>query len=357
MKRLIPLLAAALLVFSCEKSPKNTSYDVPTPTFAKGADVSWVSEMEYDGKTFKTKKGEQADIFTSLESCGINAIRLRVWVKPSGGWSGKSDVVKLAERAAKAGMALMIDFHYSDFFADPSRQDIPADWAADKASIDKMCTHVKDHTTDVLKAIKEKGVTPAWIQIGNETRNGMLWPIGQLWETSYGTPGGWENFARLYKAGYSAAKAVFPNVKVMPHVNNAYADNAWWFTELKKYASFDMIALSHYPQAESKMTPKEYNAAAIANIKTLYSTFNVPIMVSEVGVKTPDGEAAAKEVLSDFMTQVRKLSFCAGVFYWEPEVYDWWKPAVYTSKGWNAYGMGAYLTGGKPSSVMDIFAD
>ena len=81
MKRLIPLLAAALLVFSCEKSPKNTSYDVPTPTFAKGADVSWVSEMEYDGKTFKTKKGEQADIFTSLESCGINAIRLRVWVK------------------------------------------------------------------------------------------------------------------------------------------------------------------------------------------------------------------------------------------------------------------------------------
>ena len=358
MKRFIPLLAAALLACSCEKSPKTTSYDVPTPSFAKGADVSWVSEMELNGKTFKTKSGSQADIFESLKSCGINAIRLRVWVKPSGGWSGKADVVKLAERAARAGMALMIDFHYSDFFADPSRQDIPADWAADKASIDKMCTHVKDHTSEVLKAIKEKGVTPAWIQIGNETRNGMLWPVGQLWETSYGTAGGWGNFARLYKTGYATAKEVFPSAKVMPHVNNAYADNAWWFTELRNQgASFDMIALSHYPQAENKMTPAEYNAAAISRMKTLYSSFGVPVMISEVGVKTPDGEAAAKAVLKEFMDEVKKLSFCPGVFYWEPEVYDWWKPAVYSSLGWNAYGMGAYLSRGRPSSVMDVFAD
>ena len=359
MKKQILLLAAALMLISCEKSPKNDSYEVATPSFAKGADVSWVSEMESNGKTFKTKKGTQADIFESLASCGINSIRLRVWVKPSGGWSGKADVVALAERAAKAGMALMIDFHYSDFFADPSRQDVPVDWTADKADINKMCAHVRDHTTEVLKAIKDKGVAPAWIQIGNETRNGMLWPIGQLWETSYGTPGGWANFAKLYKAGYDAAKAVFPNTRVMPHVNNAYADNAWWFTELKKYASFDMIALSHYPQAESKMTPSEYNAAAIANIKSLHATFNVPVMISEVGVKTPDGEAAAKTVLKEFMDAVKKLPAptCAGVFYWEPEVYDWWKPAIYTSKGWNAYGMGAYLSGGKPSSVMDVFAE
>ena len=360
MKKQILLLAAAMVLFSCEKGPEGSTYDVPTPSFAKGADVSWVSEMEAGGKTFKTRSGSQADIFESLASCGINSIRLRVWVKPSGGWSGKADVAALAERAAKAGMALMIDFHYSDFFADPSRQDIPADWAADKADIAKMCAHVSAHTTDVLKAIKAKGVTPAWIQIGNETRNGMLWPIGQLWETSYGTPGGWEKFARLYKAGYYAAKEVFPNAKVMPHLNNAYADNAWWFTALKEQGgAFDMIALSHYPQAENKMTPSEYNAAAIANIKALNSQFRVPVMISEVGVKTPDGEAAAKAVLQEFMNEVKKLpaSTCAGVFYWEPEVYDWWKPAIYNTKGWNAYGMGAYLSGGRPSSVMDVFAE
>ena len=358
MKKQILLLAAAMVLFSCEKSPKGSTYDVPTPSFARGADVSWVSEMEDGGKTFKTKSGSQADIFESLASCGINSIRLRVWVKPSGGWSGKADVVALAERAAKAGMALMIDFHYSDFFADPGTQTIPADWAADKGDITKMCDHVKDHTTDVLKAIKAKGVSPAWIQIGNETRNGMLWPVGQLWGSDQA--GGWEKFARLYKAGYYAAKEVFPNAKVMPHVNNAYADNAWWFTSLKEQGgTFDMIALSHYPQAESKMTPSEYNTAAIANIKALNASFRVPVMISEVGVKTPDGEAAAKAVLKEFMDAVKKLpaSTCAGVFYWEPEVYDWWKPAIYTSKGWNAYGMGAYLSGGRPSSVMDVFAE
>ena len=357
MKKQILLLAAAVLLFACEKSPKGDSYDVPTPSFAKGADVSWVSEMESNGKTFQTKDGKKADIFGSLASCGINSIRLRVWVKPSGGWSGKADVAALAERAAKAGMALMIDFHYSDFFADPGTQTIPDDWKADKADVAKMCAQVKDHTTDVLEAIKDKGVTPAWIQIGNETRNGMLWPIGQLWGSDQA--GGWANFAKLYKAGYDAAKAVFPKAKVMPHLNNAYADNAWWFTELKKYASFDMIALSHYPQAESKMTPKEYNSTALQQINLLAMQFGVPVMVSEVGVKTPDNEALAKEILQDFMDQIKKLpaSKCAGVFYWEPEVYDWWKPAIYNSKGWGAYGMGAYLNGGKPSSVMDVFAD
>lgn len=356
MKKPLLLLAASLLALSCTKNSGET-YDVPTPSFAKGADVSWVSEMEKDGKTFRTKSGTKSDIFAVLESCGINSIRLRVWVNPTGGWSAKADAVALAERAAKAGMAVMIDFHYSDFFADPSRQDIPTDWASDKTNITNMCANVADHTKDVLGALKDKGITPAWIQIGNETRNGFLWPLGQLWDTTYGTAGGWANFGKLFKAGYDAAKTVFPDAIVMPHLPNAYADNAWWFTELKKYASFDMIALSHYPQGESAMTPYEYNDAAIVQIKALSSKFGVPVMISETGVKTPSGESTAKAVLQDFMDKVKAVSTCAGVFYWEPEVYDWWKPSIYESKGWNAYDQGAFLSGGKPSSVMDVFAD
>ena len=192
------LIAAALclLNLSCEPKPDDPVTPggddpvddpkpvvVDTPLFARGADVSWVSEMEKSGKSFKKQDGTAADIFEVLKDVGINSIRLRVWVNPTGGWSGKADVVALATRAAKAGMALMVDFHYSDFFADPGRQDFPKDWTADKGDVRKTAARVSEHTFDVLIALREAGVSPAWIQIGNETRNGFLWPLGQLWET------------------------------------------------------------------------------------------------------------------------------------------------------------------------------
>lgn len=101
------------------------------------------------------------------------------------------------------------------------------------------------------------------------------------------------------------------------------------------------------------MTPTECNTAAVSRIKALVGTYNVPVIVSEVGVKTPDNEAIAAGLLKEFMAAVKQISLCKGVFYWEPEVYDWWKPAVYNTLGWNSYNMGAFLSGGKPSSVMD----
>ena len=367
MNKILIAACALALIVGCNKNntdngtPASSGYDIPTPAFAKGADVSWLSEMENDGKTFKKKDGSKADCFDVLKDCGVDAIRLRVWVDPTGGWSGKEDMVGLAERAAKAGMALMVDFHYSDFFCDPLRQTIPKAWEADKADVNKMAVHVKEHTTEVLQALKDKGVTPAWIQIGNETRNGFLWPLGQLWGTGAGGP---EKFADLYKSGYNAAKAVFPTALVGPHVNNAYDDNDWWFKDRKSAGcKFDVICLSHYPQDQTKMTASECNKAAISRIKVLASTYSVPVIVSEVGVKIASGssayagEAEAAAVLKEFMTGIKEVSGCKGVFYWEPEVYDWWKPSVYTSLGWNSYNMGAFLAGGKPSSIMDALCN
>ena len=361
------LCAAAFACISCIKPEEDKGKDNPgkqedpetpavtVPDFAKGADVSWVSEMESGGKTFKKQDGTQADIFNVLKDVGINSIRLRVWVSPDGGWSGKEDCVKLASRATKAGMAVMIDFHYSDFFADPSRQDFPKDWAADKGDLMKTIGHLKDHTTEVLNALKDAGVSPAWIQIGNETRNGFLWPLGQLWAVNGSSPGGWVNFAQLYNAGYAAAKAVFPSAIVMPHLNNAYDDNVWWFKELKAQGGkFDAIALSHYPQGNSKMTPEQMNSTAVSRIQTLASTYGVPVIVSEVGVRS-DTEDASAQLLQSFMDSIKQVSACKGVFYWEPEVYGWWKPAVYSSLGWNAYDMGAFTSDGRPSSIMNAF--
>ena len=374
MKRLLFLLAAACLTLSCDPPPidpdnprGNNNNNTPqvdpdpvpavveTPAFARGADVSWVSEMEAGGKGFKKQDGTAADIFEVLKDVGINSIRLRVWVNPTDGWSGKADVLALAKRAWNAGLALMIDFHYSDFFADPSRQDFPKDWAADKADVEKTAARVREHTSDVLGALKEAGVSPAWIQIGNETRNGFLWPLGQLWSSGGSTPGGWNNFVTLYNSGYNAAKEIFPQAIVMPHLNNAYDDNDWWFKDLKsRGGKFDAIALSHYPQTNSKMTPEQMNSAALSRIKSLGSTYGVPVYVSEVGVKIST-ESASASVLKAFMDGVAGISACKGVFYWEPEVYGWWKPAVYTSLGWNAYDMGAFNSDGRPSSIMNAF--
>ena len=249
--------------------------------FARGADISWVSEMEHDGRSFRKKDGTQADILEVLKDCGFTAIRLRVWVDPYGGWSGKNDVVALSRRVSAAGMSLMVDFHYSDFFADPSRQQIPAAWDADKDNLAGMCTHVADHTKDVLQALKTAGVDVRWVQVGNETRNGMLWPAGQLWTSSGDIPDGYKHLAELYNAGYKAAKAVYPNALVMPHLNNAYEDNDWWFKRFKAAgANFDAIALSHYPQAESGMTAAQYNQKALNSIRQLHTAYGVPVIVS-----------------------------------------------------------------------------
>ena len=373
MKRFPHLLILASVILSCGgNEPVNPGSEtippVPTPTFAKGADISWVSEMEKDGKAFKKKDGATADIFDVLKEVGINSIRLRVWVNPYNGWSGKDDVVRLSTRAAKAGMALMVDFHYSDFFADPNRQMIPAAWKADKDNLDKMAKHVADHTTEVLKALKDAGVTPAWVQVGNETRNGMLWPAGQLWTDSGDIPDGRAHFARLLNAGYDAAKQVFPSVMVLAHVDNAYADNAWWFEQVKAAGGkFDAIALSHYPQAyHSLPSPEACNSQAISQIKALIAKFNVPVIVSEIGVKTLADESKAANVLAEFMAEAKKIDKCKGVFYWEPEVYGWWKPAIYSLPDqiekyagerttWGGYDMGAFLSDGRASSVMDAF--
>jgi len=363
MKRCLSLLLGFLCLTACQKTPSgeepqpdpSPAPESPAvPAFARGADVSWLSEMEHDGKTFKKKDGTAADLFTVLKDCGVDAIRLRVWVNPTGGWSGKEDMVALAVRANQAGLPVMVDFHYSDFFADPSRQTIPADWKADQGDLNKLCAHVAAHTTEVLTALYDAGVAPAWVQVGNETRNGMLWPAGQLWDSKGDIADGYTHFARLYMAGYSAVKALFPKALVMPHLNNAYEDNAWWFQKVQAAgATFDAIALSHYPQAESKYTAGEYNQKAVAQIKALNSRFHLPVIVSEVGVKAARTDAAS--VLKDFVDALRDLEGCAGVFYWEPEVYGYWKPAVYNSLGWNAYDQGAFAADGRPLAIMDAF--
>lgn len=340
--------------------------------FARGADVSWASEMEYDmehnparinGSAFKDSQGNTG-LYPVLKAAGINAIRLRVWVNPEdpNGWSGKDDVVNMAKRAAEAGMSVMIDFHYSDFFADPSRQNTPAEWAG--LDLKGLSAKVAEHTKDVLTALKSAGVTPHWVQVGNETRPGMLWETGRLYNDKGEIAGGWSNYAALTTAGYDAVKSVFPDAQVIVHIDNAYQDNTWFFDKLKANGGkFDMIGLSHYPMTNSQMTWKAMNSAAILNIKTLASKYGCKVMVCEVGVKASASEiATSTQCLTEFMSSVKSLSVCAGVFYWEPQVDGKWRAAIYEKQGrnWGAYDMGAFTSDGSaitPTSILSAFGE
>ena len=167
-------------------------------------DDSWATEslsVETVTGAFNIKKkdGTEAPLLEVLKSCGINAIRLRVWVKPYGGWSGKADVVNVAKKVQAAGMSLMVDFHYSDFFADPSRQTIPEDWKADKDNLDKMCQHVSAHTKEVLQALKDAGVMTA-ANIGAAASDHT--------HTNYAAATHTHNYAGSSSAGGSATSAV-----------------------------------------------------------------------------------------------------------------------------------------------------
>jgi arabinogalactan endo-1,4-beta-galactosidase len=213
----------------------------PATVFAKGADVSWLTEMEAAGRKFYSSKGAEQDLFLILKNLGMNTIRLRVWVVPVNGWNGKADVVAKALRAKNAGLRIMIDFHYSDSWADPGKQTKPAAWAGQDVA--GLKASLAAHTTDVLDALKIAGVTPEWVQAGNETNDGLLWPEGKA-STNMA------NYAQLVNTGYNAVKAVFPSAKVIVHLSNGWDNRLfrWSFDGLRENGGkWDVTVMSLYP--------------------------------------------------------------------------------------------------------------
>lgn len=200
VKRGILFCALAWLALTCQAmTVTDTLFNRSAhEDFAFGADVSFVPQMEGWGTKWLDKDGRQKDILQILKEQGINSVRLRVWTVGSGA-SSKGEVVSMCKRAKAKGMSVMIDFHYSDTWADPGSQTIPSAWT--DHSVDALAKNIYDHTKDVLSAIKAAGVVPKWVQVGNETKRGMLYPVGQT------NKGGSVAFAKFVQAGYDAVKA------------------------------------------------------------------------------------------------------------------------------------------------------
>lgn len=344
VRKIFAVVSAILLVAACNKHtqrPDPTPDPPPDPgpiNFAKGADVSWLTEMESAGRKFYNSAGTEQDLFLILKNTGINTIRLRVWVNTVNGWNSKSDVVAKAIRAKNAGMRIMINFHYSDTWADPGHQTKPASWTGD---INALKTSLAAHTTDVLNAIKAAGVTPEWVQAGNETNDGLIWPEGKA-------SANMANYAQLVNAGYDAVKAVFPSAKVIVHVSNGY-DNSlfrWNIGGLvSNGAKFDVIGMSLYPSFVAGGWAVA-NAQCLSNMYDMVSRYNKEVMLVEVGMPWDDA-TNCKAFLTDIIVKTKSVSGGKGlgVLYWEPQAYN----------NWQGYTLGAFDNSGKPTAALDAF--
>jgi arabinogalactan endo-1,4-beta-galactosidase len=195
--------------------------------FAKGADVSWLTQMEAEGQKFYNSNGAEMDCMELLKSLGVNSIRLRAWVDPSSGWCNTDDLVDKAVRAKNIGLKIMIDLHYTDWWADPGKQNKPAAWASQDFNTLKTSLH--NYTVDVMNALKGNGIAPDWVQVGNETNDGMLWPDGKA-------SANMTNFAQLVNEGYEAVKSVSASSKVIVHISNGFDNNLfrWIFDGMKR---------------------------------------------------------------------------------------------------------------------------
>lgn len=242
------------------------------PDFIKGMDVSSVIALEQSGVRFKNAQGEPEDLFKILSDHGVNTIRVRVWNDPydsdsNGYGGGNNDVKKAAEigrRAAANSMKLLVDFHYSDFWADPSKQKAPKEW--DGLSLDKKAEKIYDFTLSSLRTIAAAGADIAMVQVGNETTSGIAGEYGEA------------AMAELFRSGAKAVRAFDETVLVALHFTNPErTDTMKYFADFlnRRNVDYDVFATSYYPYWHGSLS----NLTAVFNY--VADTYGKYTMVAE----------------------------------------------------------------------------
>lgn len=296
----------------------------------RGVDCSFIPQLESLGVVFFDNSVPR-DALSILASRGMNTLRLRVWNNPTDGFCSVQQTLAMAQRAKALGMRLLIDFHYSDSWADPGQQNPPASWSG--FSIAQLENAVSAFTASTLAALNAQGTPAAIVQIGNEITAGMLWPTGS-------NASSWTNFARLYRAGASAVRSSSPGTRVMLHIDRG-GDNAgarWFFDNaLANQMHFDIIGLSYYCWWHGTL------AAMQSNLIDLATRYRRPIHIVETAypwtlgyadttnnfvwqssqclpqyAPTPTGQATYTAALIDALASVPD-GLGQGVCWWAPE--------------------------------------
>lgn len=337
------LLATFLLLVSACNS-KNEAQNTSESSFAKGADISWLPQMEASGYKFYNDNGQEEDCLKILKDHGISSIRLRTFVNPSNdkinGHCSKDETVAMAVRAQKMGMKVMIDFHYSDSWADPSKQKKPAAWEGH--DFPTLLNDLYTYTFEVMTALKNAGVTPEWVQVGNEIPGGMVYPEGSV--------DNWPQLIQLINKGYDAIKAVSPTSKVILHIDQGNNNGRfrWWFdAATANGAKFDVIGLSYYPYWLEGHPDYTLSIDDLGkNMNDIAAHYGKEVVVVEVGGEDIKSQNTY-EMLVAVQQKVKEVPYSkgSGVFYWEPE----------GARSWSNYALSAWGNDGKPTKALDGF--
>lgn len=343
MESLKKIFLAIIVFFSL--SIAETTF-VRADDFINGVDISILDEMEQSGAVYKIN-GKQGDPLMILKENGVNYVRLRLWVNPydengNGYGAGTNDLnrtIKLAKRARNTGLKILLDFHYSDFWVDPGKQNLPKTWK--NQSFKQLNNSVYSYTADVLREMKLKGVYPDMVQIGNELNSGMLWPFGKSWG------GDGQEFTRLatfLKTGIRAVKDTqVRSTPIMLHLADGgnKATFQWWLDEITNQSvDFDIVGISYYPYWHGNLSALSENMDNISGrynkkvvvVETAYAN-SLNNLDQKTNAFTATEEAAGGykasqdgqyEFLTDLIDKIKdvKNNNGLGFFYWEPLWYN-----------------------------------
>jgi arabinogalactan endo-1,4-beta-galactosidase len=315
-----------------------------------GADLSFAPQEQSAGTVF-TDAGRPGTPVQILKAHGGNFVRMRLWVDPPAGYSDLATDLALARQVRAAGMKVYLDIHYSDFWADPQHEDNPAAWQGQDLAT--LSNTVQSYTASVIKAFARQGTPVSLVSIGNEIRNGMLWPVGQV---DWTADTGWDNLATLLKAGIRGARSANPHgnqLRIMIHFDEGgnNVDSTRFFNNLiERGVAFDVIGLSYYTFFHGPVTALRDNVDAlathfgkdimIAELQYAWTlangdfTGNFVWQPSQVEPGYPASPGGQLSIVSDVLSILAAAPghHGAGLFYWEPE----WVPGV----GWEP-GAGA----------------
>jgi arabinogalactan endo-1,4-beta-galactosidase len=322
MKRRLALIVSLVLWSLCTQAAGTISTNNSrTGPFILGAEVSWAPEDEADGAEY-LDHGVKKDIFQILRDYRFNYIRLRLFVNPAStnGYARRRSepfcdlehVESLAKRAKAAGMGLLLDIHYGDTWTSPGHQDKPVAWR--NLNFGELAEAVHDFTRHAIADMKQKGVAPDMVQIGNEISDGMLFPDGRK--------NNWDNFAALLKAGIAGAKEADPSVKIVLH-HHLGRSNAvmrpWLDNLIQRGVNFDIIGMSCYAQAQEGDWKNNF-----ADLAKRYP--DKGLLVVEY--------SARKRYINDLMFETPDKKGL-GTFIWEPTRH---REALFDKDGKNAGG-------------------